>query len=530
MRIANRLLPLAACLLASSAMAQTPIFIEFGNNSQASDLTTINGDIVVVGTNSLGHAFRWTYSSGVMTDIGPVVTPPSVSRDGTVICATTTGSDGQDRAARWVAGTWTQSPGLGGASGTSESTGAAISGNGDTITGLGWVSANEAHCLQWSQTLGIHDLGTSPNPSSRGNAVNLDGSFIAGFHDDSTGMRQGAYWINGVEQPALDWFDPSTSTTNPLGAVASVNSDGTIMVGRYFYNATTIPPGSSGWRWDAATGIIELPNLPGETDQANPVDISDDGSLAVGDNGWDPWFSFSWLQSVIWVNNVPQSLYGWASAQGTSGLAPYTDLGWPAAISANGAAICGSGGGFMAPGTPTGGWVLILPQAFETGTSICDPGTAGVVACPCSNPPAGSGLGCNNSSNTGGAHITATGPASLAFDGVTLITSGERPTAPTIVLQGSAQHPTGFAFGQGVRCITGILKRMYIKTASGGSITAPSGLDLSLSARSASLGDPITAGSHRYYGAYYRDPIMLGGCPASNGYNITQQLDVVWMP
>jgi hypothetical protein len=29
---------------------------------------------------------------------------------------------------------------------------------------------------------------------------------------------------------------------------------------------------------------------------------------------------------------------------------------------------------------------------------------------------------------------------------------------------------------------------------------------------------------------YYRDPIMLGGCLPVNGYNVTQQLDITWMP
>ena len=527
---ATRLLPLAACLLAGSTFAQNPVFIFLGNGNKATDVVTLNGDVIVVGTKSNGNAFIWTSSSNVLTDIGNVKGPPTISRDGTVICATTRGLDGQDRMARWVGGTWTQGPGLGGASGTSETTGSAISGNGDTITGLGWISGNEAHCLAWSQATGIHDFGVSPGPSSRGNAVNFDGSFIAGFHDDPTGIRQGAYWINGVEQTPLTWFDPSTSTDIQLGAVASVNGTGTIMVGRTFFGATALPTSAAGWRWDAATGTSQLPNLTGELDRAKPVDVSDDGSLVVGDNGWDPWFSVSTLKSVIWVNNVPQSLFGWASALGTTGFGAYTELGYPAAISPDGKAICGTGGGFQAPGTPNGGWVIILPQAFENGVSVCDPGVNGVRGCPCSNPPAGPGLGCNNSSNTGGAHVRATGASRLSADGLKLVTSGQRPSAASIVLQGTGLSPNGNNFGQGVRCVTGMLKRMYIKNAVAGSITVPVGTDPSVSARSAAMGDPISAGTHRYYGVYYRDPIMLGGCPSINGYNITQQLDVTWMP
>jgi hypothetical protein len=162
------------------------------------------------------------------------------------------------------------------------------------------------------------------------------------------------------------------------------------------------------------------------------------------------------------------------------------------------------------------------------GLSICEPGASGVNACPCNNAPATSGLGCNNSSNTGGAQLAATGIARLTYDTVVFTTSGEKPTATSIVLQGDVASAAGFVFGQGVRCVAGTLKRLYVKTASGGSITAPQGADLHVHARSAALGDTIAPGTHRYYGVYYRDPTVLGGCPASSTFNITQQLDVLW--
>jgi len=81
-----------------------------------------------------------------------------------------------------------------------------------------------------------------------------------------------------------------------------------------------------------------------------------------------------------------------------------------------------------------------------------------------------------------------------------------------------------------VRCVAGSLKRLYVHNAVGGSVTAPVGADLSVSARSAALGDPISAGSTRYYGVYYRDPTVLGGCPAASTFNITQSGSVQWQP
>ena len=48
--------------------------------------------------------------------------------------------------------------------------------------------------------------------------------------------------------------------------------------------------------------------------------------------------------------------------------------------------------------------------------------------------------------------------------------------------------------------------------------------------RSALKGDLIQAGDSRYYLVFYRDPIVLGGCPASSTFNCTQTGMVTWSP
>ena len=165
-----------------------------------------------------------------------------------------------------------------------------------------------------------------------------------------------------------------------------------------------------------------------------------------------------------------------------------------------------------------------------TGITFCNPGTLGVQACPCANPPSGANRGCDNSAGTGGASIGATGLPSLGADSVVFATAGQRPNGTTILLQGTTQLAGGSVFGQGVRCVGGVLKRLYVKSASGGSITAPGTGDPGVSARSAALGDAITAGSQRYYLAYYRDPIVLGGCSVFSTYNATNGFTVQWLP
>jgi hypothetical protein len=175
---------------------------------------------------------------------------------------------------------------------------------------------------------------------------------------------------------------------------------------------------------------------------------------------------------------------------------------------------------------------FVRDRAYSPFTSLCDPGVGGVIACPCSNPPGAPGRGCDNSSATGGAILSASGIAYLSQDTWVFTTTGEKPTATSIVLQGTTSLVSGMTYGQGVRCVGGTLKRLFVKAASGGSITAPDfgAGDPSVSARSAARGDVIGAGQSRFYLVYYRDPAVLGGCPASRTFNATQTGRVDWSP
>ncbi|MFN0006945.1 MAG: TolB family protein [Planctomycetota bacterium] len=165
-------------------------------------------------------------------------------------------------------------------------------------------------------------------------------------------------------------------------------------------------------------------------------------------------------------------------------------------------------------------------------TSLCDPGVGGVMPCPCLNPPIGPGRGCNNSGLTGGAILSATGGTFLTSDSLVFTTSGQRPATLSIVSQWSSPAAAGITFGQGVRCATGALRRLYVKSAEGGSITAPDYTvgDPPVSVRSASAGDTISAGQSRWYIVYYRDAVVLGGCPAASTFNATQTGVVSWAP
>jgi hypothetical protein len=161
----------------------------------------------------------------------------------------------------------------------------------------------------------------------------------------------------------------------------------------------------------------------------------------------------------------------------------------------------------------------------------CFPGFDGVSACPCANPPLlACWGGCNNSANTGGAVLSSTGVSSVSADSLQFIASGEKPTATSILLQGTSRVVVGVAFGQGVRCVGGTLKRLYVHNAVGGVVTAPVAGDFSVSARSAALGFPILPPIYLQYMWYYRDPVLLGGCPSGSTFNSTQTQEVLWAP
>jgi len=147
--------------------------------------------------------------------------------------------------------------------------------------------------------------------------------------------------------------------------------------------------------------------------------------------------------------------------------------------------------------------------------------------CPCFNF-GDTGKGCNNSAGTGGALLTAIGSPSVSADSLVFTAAGEMPAALSVVLQGNAQIAQ-VVYGDGLRCAGGTLKRLYVKNAVGGVVTAPSGAEPSVSASSAALGDPLTSGVTRIYQVFYRDPNpSFCTTPPGGTFNISNGLSVIW--
>lgn len=143
-----------------------------------------------------------------------------------------------------------------------------MSGDGNTIVGLGWHNLCAARGFKSSAAGGLVDLGTLvPGSPSRANACSSDASVIAGWQDSQQGARQATYWKNGQQKLI---FGPNGQT---LGEAGVVSSDGEWILG---LGAST--NNFLGWRWSETTGYVALPASPIAGFRAFPTGISDDHS------------------------------------------------------------------------------------------------------------------------------------------------------------------------------------------------------------------------------------------------------------
>lgn len=149
-------------------------------------------------------------------------------------------------------------------------------------------------------------------------------------------------------------------------------------------------------------------------------------------------------------------------------------------------------------------------------------------ACPCGNASApGAQRGCANSIGNA-ARLSASGIASLSNDTLVLAVDGTTPTSPGLYFQGNvATSPT--AFGDGLRCAGGTLRRLYTRQAVGGASSVPVVGDPSLSARAMAAGDVLAPGTTRVYQVSYRD-LGAAFCPPPIGanQNASSALAIVW--
>ncbi|MBK7642573.1 MAG: PD40 domain-containing protein [Planctomycetes bacterium] len=398
-----------------------------------------------------------------------------------------------------------------------------------------------------TQRVNVSSFGAQGNGASNSPAITRDGRYVA-FTSAASNLVQGdtnGHWDAFVRDRQMGTTVLVTVASD--GTQGDGDSDQPALSddGRFVaftsLSANLVAGDSNGYAdvfvHDLVLGTTERVSLgqsgvEGDFFSSDP-DISGDGRfvafrsqasnlLGAGVPTFGGVFVYDRLTHALEIVDTP-------TVGGTANAYPITT-----SISRDGRYVAfGSEASDLVPGdTNSSGDVFIHDRHASGFTGICDPGTNNVLPCPCNNPPSGPGQGCDNSSFTGGAILAAQGYAYVSIDSLVFTTLLEKPSALSILLQGSGVAVNGVAFGQGVRCAGGVLKRLYVKQAANGSITAPElgAGDATVSARCAQLGIPIQSGQAHIYQVYYRDSAVLGGCPAASTFNATQAGSVSWWP
>lgn len=138
------------------------------------------------------------------------------------------------------------------------SDGMAISDDGTTIAGMGWVAGWVANALRWTEAGGIVNLHPSVENSSRVNALSADGSIAVGWVDDDW-MRKPAYWdANNTLHMISDDMD---------GEALAISPDGQTILGTLEEEAFILRDGvittffMEGWGWSTIPTFITSDGL-----------------------------------------------------------------------------------------------------------------------------------------------------------------------------------------------------------------------------------------------------------------------------
>lgn len=279
-------------LLALPAAAQSGSITGLGPNfARASGISSDGSSIAGYGSN---QTYYWTTSFPAWQSTGDGRgTESKVSNSAAFLSADIYDPNNVNRstAARWEAttGLWTPLPGLGGVSGSSVSTAYDLSGDGQTLVGLAWKTAGEAHAFKWTPAGGTVDIGLwlpGPGWSSRANAVSADGNFAAGL---ITSPQRAIRWnLTAGTGQYLGSLEPGNAIYGSSTA-QGISADGTWVVGTSAYNA---------FRWSAATGMQSLGAIgaAGFGNSGYATAVSADGKVVVGWSGTN----FFNQQAFIW--------------------------------------------------------------------------------------------------------------------------------------------------------------------------------------------------------------------------------------
>ena len=343
-----------------------PDFIPQPGIGTPTDLTPDGLTAVGVFGGTGSGAYIWDLTSNTMTNIGGAADGgnASISDDGTKI-AFSDRVGGLFTPAVYENGVWTPlplRPEVTGPCGSSYGSSWGISGDGQTVVGLSWNTCATALTRGFiskggvTQALPKHE--SSPTRANRANAVNDDGTLIAGWDDAQTGLRRGAFWTvapDGIISPAtLIHPDPNAFA----GEALAICRDGSSIIGlNHRPDSTTL--NMDAWHYDFPGGLEEYPNIPGASRGAANC-ISDDNRIVGGwsDVPTNPPFPGTTRIPTIFTTELGWSnLNTFMNAQGT--FAQDIAIANPMAMSADGKIIIGWANSTFGQV----GWAMKIPKA-----------------------------------------------------------------------------------------------------------------------------------------------------------------------
>ncbi len=244
----------------------------------SADGAVVVGQRRSVASGSLGEAFRWTQTSG-MVGLGDLPGGSfnslalGVSADGSIVVGTGSSASG------FEAFRWTQTSemvGLGDLpGGRFRSQAFDVSANGSVVVGRSESGQFDFEAFRWTQATGMLGLGFLPGSlapiTSSAEAVSADGSVVVGSNEALGVGRQAFRWTQATGMVGLGRLPGGT-----FSEATDISADGSVIVGQSETFASI-----DAFRWTQAGGMVSLGHLPGGTQSASEA-VSADGSLVVG--------------------------------------------------------------------------------------------------------------------------------------------------------------------------------------------------------------------------------------------------------
>jgi hypothetical protein len=422
-----------------------------------------------------------------------------------------------DRLMRWDGNTWSI---VGEADGLISAAGLHDDGNGLALYMAGYftkVSGIAANCLaRWNGSNWSAVSTTAPDrvyalasyDDGTGRALYVAGQFssVGGVQAKNIAKWDGVAWsavgagITGQYYPEVRALCVYDDATGP-----ALYATGTFEWAGYVH----VHGGIARWNGTAWAGL----------DTASPAPNWSGTSLAVHDDG-----SGSALYVIGEFNTVD-----WIPALG---IARWNGIAWSAlgggAFSPLAVASFDTGSGAK---LAVGGWSLHPGAATPTCIAVwesCDQGSpttcagdGSAVPCPCGNNSVlGAGEGCLSSFDRGG-RLRGLGRRSVSNDQFVL-QADQIANGPALFFQGT-ETIAPFVFGDGLRCVGGIKRRLGVQQAVNGVASFPSAGTPSVS----QAGAMTPSGGVRSYQVWYRNTATF--C-APSGFNITNGISVTWTP